>query len=236
MKTWVPKDEIAFAAKFGFLTRDLWLRFFETGGRTSQYVRWNRLTERQFFNAHPAARSGEVLVLNRANSWKFCFGDPVNPPPLAQLRHDELAASGALRLERGGLVSGVHSEAELKRTEFDWHNSLLKFPDLLVQVADHKIAIELELTQKSRDRYRKLGESFLRRSDLRYIIVVVPNKAIMNAIVRAFGDVETEIGFMKLECWQKDPCSGQIALAKSAVDFRVLNRELSKKHRELSSR
>lgn len=200
MKVWIPREEIAFAAKYGFLTRDLWLRFFETGGRTSQYVRWNRLTEREFFKAYPAARSDEVLVLNRANAWKFCLGDPVNPPPLAQLRHDELAASGAVRLERGRLVSGIQSEAELKRTEFDWHNALLKFPDLLVQVADQKIAIELELTQKSRDRYRKLVDCYLRRQDLRYIIFVVPNKAIMNALVRAFGDVETEIGFMKLEC------------------------------------
>jgi len=235
MKRWVPQAEIQFAARFGFLTKDLWINFFEIGGRTSKFVRWKRLLDRGFFKKHPASRSDDVLVLNPTNVWRFCSSEPVLPPPIAQIRHDEIAAHGALQLEASKLFSEIQPESQLKRIGFEWNRARDKYPDLAIRIGEEMVAIEMELTQKSAYRYRAIAESYLRRGDYKTAIFVVPNKAIMQAVVRAFSETKCELGFMKLEDWMKDPLSARIALANSGTSLRELGRELSRKHRESGS-
>lgn len=235
MKRWVPKAEIQFAARFGFLTKDLWLKFFEVGGRTSRFVRWKRLRDRGFFRIHPASRSDDILILNTANVWRFCLSEPVLPPPIAQIRHDEIAAQGALQLEASSLFSEIEPESQLKRVGFEWNGAKDKYPDLAIRIGEGRVAIEIELTQKSGFRYRGISDSYRRRAEYQYAIFVVPNKTIMQAVAKAFAKSQCELGFMKLEDWMRDPLNASIALAHSGTSLPELCRELSGEHRELGS-
>lgn len=228
VKRWEPIREIEFAAKFGFLSRRIWNENFCGGSKSWRNKKWALLQSRGYFRRHPAALCDDLLVLSASNPlvWKVCIGEPVRAPNIAQVRHDEILALGVMKLVSAKVTSSFQTDAELRRIEYS-SASDTKLPDLIVEIGPRRVAIELELTQKAKERYRKMVDVYSQRDDLTEIIFVVPSKAVMDAIMRAIAQgrtINAEIGFMKLPFWENDPVDSQIAFKKRYATLRSLNK------------
>lgn len=233
-RKWIPTKEIQFASRMGFLTRSLWDEHFARDSQASHYRNWRRMTERGFFKTHSGSRDESVLVLNPTNETvvKICGDAVAKPPYLAQLRHDEILGNGILKLLKSQTISSYTTEAELRMIEphrLHPNSCPPKLPDLLLRMGLLKeIAIELELTQKSRSRYRAQMTAYQHRESLAAIVFVVSGRAILEAILRAASDIRFPdikmIGFVTLADWESDTPSAKVSFQSGVVRLSELGK------------
>jgi len=235
MKPIMPEAEIRFAAKTGFLTKPLWREFFAEGKPRWQRETWRLLLARGFFCQHPSRRAIDVLVPNPRckDVINLVGGHLAAPPFVAQLDHDEIMARSLLRLSKANALASYQTEAELKklsplvRRRYSADENE-KFPDALVEMKSSlRLALELELTLKSRRRYLHILRTYRMREDFDKIIFIVRSQNIFESITQAMTDMyypvlERPIGFAWLEEWASDPLTARIDFKTSSTSWKNL--------------
>lgn len=231
-----PEAEIRFAAKTGFLTKEIWNGFFAEGGERWKRKQWRLLVERGCFRFHHSRRASEVLVLNTKNKDVIAMvGDDISAPPfIAQIDHDELVARTLLQFLKANTIANYQTESELKRLyplARSRRNSdeKEKYPDALIEIKSGlHIALEMELTLKSRKRYRHILRAYRMRQDADRIIFIVRSANIFESISQAVQDtyypiLERPIGFAWLDEWTSDPLKARIDFKSFSTSWREMN-------------
>jgi hypothetical protein len=241
MKRFEPIREIQFAAKSGFLTKDLWNEFFARGSLSWRYKVWNSFTEQKIFFPHYAKFASSTLILNRKHRLvqNIVGEELVSAPFVSQLDHDEQLARIVLGILKDGVATNYRLEPELKRlaTGFSRHyesSQKDKYPDALLQLANEKktrVAIELELTKKDPKRYRQIMDAYSSYKRADTVVFIVRTDRISQAIKQAmrdsyYPDWERPIGFGRLDDWRQTPALAQISFkdeVKSLSEMANLN-------------
>lgn len=216
----VVLPEVEFAVKVGFLTKALWKEFFAYGGIRWQQKLWRQFRVEEIFRSrsewpdlylpnfqHPMVKSIATYL--------------AKPPVLNQIAHDELVARTFLLLTRQYPGLETKTEALLKR-ESPLYNrgrkirDIEKHPDLVVTYRGDKIAIEIELNQKSKARYEAIFRSY-RRAGYSRILYVIRSEATKLAIKKASKEVQfptdvIPLGFGSIANWKIDP-------SRTPIDF-----------------
>lgn len=232
----LPVEEIRFAAKTGFLSRPIWEKHFATGRPRWRRQQWLLFRERDLFKKHPSRLPKDVLVLHRKHPGvKMTVGEAIAMPPFApQIEHDEMVAGIVLELERKGLLLGYRFEAEMRREEWGRprHGAERpKYPDALLELAENgrtiKVAIEVELSQKSHKRYRDVLQAYAGRKEIKYVLFLARSKAIFENLKVAmresfYLDRERPIGFCDLDAWLVSPGSAPIYFSSGEKNLRQI--------------
>lgn len=245
----VPEQEILFAAKFGFLSQKLWREFFTTRSAAQNSRVWRSYIERGYFKLHDCPFLKDILVLDKEgkNYLRKKGAVPVSPVHINQIDHDETVALIALLLMKSGQIEKYRTEAQLKKELWSWTRERKlgvgeKFPDLKLYIKTpngiEEVAIELELTLKNRDRYRKAMASYSRMPGLKTILFISDKQAIFDSLSRAiqhecFPTDERTVGYINLIEFLKDPMSTTIYLPankqttlqqmKDGVEFKTVS-------------
>ncbi len=187
------KDAQAFAARWGFLTRDIFYKFICQMRPSQQFRYWNFLLKKRLF-----IRSGSnpsVLFLSRQSRRQL--GQSARPSRFHSfINHDAIVADVALTLGQFNLISRYWLEDDLMRNPLDAHQILgggriYRLPDFVFDLKTRKsvlrCAIEIEKTCKTKSRYDKIALAY---SDYRRINLVLfgcVNKATESMIRRSFS-------------------------------------------------
>jgi hypothetical protein len=234
MKRHEPIPEIKFAAKSGFLSRDLWNEFFAHGCVSWQYKLWDSLTEKKIFLPHHSPIASTFLILNKRHPLveKTVGEKVVSSPLVAHLDRFETVATTVLRLLTLGLITGYQTESELKRLSpkivryYDTGQKEM-FPDALIQLANEggtRIAIEMELTKKTLRQYRPLIDAYsdFRLADM--VVFIVRTERISRTIKQAMRDScypesERPVGFGRIEDWLANPSLAKISFKEEVTSL-----------------
>jgi len=242
MKQYEPIREIKFAAKSGFLTKELCDKYFTSGSDDWKNKLWARLLKKEYFRKHYSKLAPHVFVLNaRSSLVKKLVGDEVvSPPFVSQLEHDEGIASSVLSLLRDSTITDFRLEPELKKrgSGLKRHYGAEqkdKYPDALVQLANEKktrIAIELELTKKDPKRYRHIMEAYSSFQRADKVVFVVRDDKITQTIKQAMRDSyypnwERPVGFVRLDDWNKSPSNAPIAFAEDTSSMFAMSKNVN---------
>lgn len=190
-----------FAAKFGFLKKDIFFEYLCPLRESQQYVYWRAFQSDGMFTT--AKRNSDVLHLTPKGYVSIGASSVGRRHPYL-LYHDGLVAKLLLELERTGLVHSFWTEAELLREPLEALSILGlanadKFPDLVVDIRGRdyhwRIAIEMETSRKSRIRYDEIALAYLRMKEIDLILFVCEDSALEGEVRRAFsGKVFQERG------------------------------------------
>jgi hypothetical protein len=232
----LPWREILFTAKTGFMSKALWREFFTNRSESRNSRVWNGYTRGGFFKKHDSKMLPGVLVLAEAAAAELeKRGIPlVTKPHLGQFDHDEKTARILLKLLRENILDGYTTEAELKRKFMVWMKTTrdgkdAKFPDLTLNMKHpckfRRVALEIEQSMKSQDRYRKVMTSYSSAKDVDAVIFISDRQTIFGRIARAMREVhypswERPVGFGEMEAWLKDPISAPIYLSRGVSSLR----------------
>lgn len=157
---------IEIAARFGFISQDIFTNYVTTRKRTVTYSVWSSLKKSDYFEQYDHSTISEnYLKLSRFGKWRVddhCSFIPVAPPSPRQLTHDEALVKFALHNERKGFIESARPEAHTKTQNSQFAKIFaaqnLKFPDLLFDLGApekrFRVALELERTRKSNSKYQ----------------------------------------------------------------------------------
>lgn len=183
---------LEFAARFGFITRALFFEYLCSFQRSLQYRFWAQLQKEGLIA--PAKTNGEGFYLTK-NGRASCRGKAIPARSIYFIEHDTLVAELLLVIQQSGLVLRYWTERDLK-SDFQLSYEVLgservsKYPDLVLDMKSAngslKIAIEVERSQKSRDRYNQLAMSCVGANRIGLFVFACENKAVSAAIARAF--------------------------------------------------
>lgn len=182
-----------FAAKFGFLRKDIFFEYLCPLRESQQYVYWKALQGDGKFTT--AKRNSDVLHLTPKGYLSIGASSIGRRHPYL-LYHDGLVAKLLLELERTGLVHSFWTEAELIREPAEAMSILGlanadKFPDLVVDLrgrnGNWRLAVEMETSRKSRVRYDEIALAYLGMKSIDLILIVCEDAALEMEIRRAFS-------------------------------------------------
>ena len=181
---------IAFAARFGFLSRGLFFSEVCRESRTQRYRKWKLLGESGFFRPVPYA--GTCVYLTAKAKYEFGLRD-VFDRPNRFFRHDECVARVMGAVDRTGLFPRAVTELELRSSSllayrlFD-SERIEKLPDVAFETSSDGrwIALEIELTLKARDRYSRMVLGLAHAPNIRTVLFGCERESIASAIHRAF--------------------------------------------------
>lgn len=240
----VPMREIHFAAKTGFLSKALWREFFTSRSESRNSRVWSGFVRDGYFKPHDSKMLPGVLVLAPGAIMELQKrGIPtVNKPHLGQFDHDEKTARILLKLQRADILADFTTEAELKRKFMVWLKTSrdgkdAKFPDLTLMMKHpckfERVALEIEQSKKSPDRYRKMMTSYSSAKDVDAVIFISDQQTIFGRISRAMKEVhypswERPVGFGEMEAWLSDPLNAPIFLSRGASSLKEWTTENTK--------
>lgn len=226
----IPLKEISFAAKTGFLSKALWQKFFTTRSYSRNSRIWHRFVEDGYFRPHESKMLPDVLILGNRSLVELERRGivAVTKPHLSQFDHDEKAANIILSLEKEKVLDSFTTEAELKRKNWLWMKTTrdgkdAKFPDLTLQLpvaAKYRtVALEIEQSKKTFDRYVKVMNSYATADEIKVVVFIANQQYIFNSISRAMKEVsypswERPVGFGEVEAWLKDPLTAPIYMSR----------------------
>lgn len=192
----ILQNAINFAARFGFLTKEIFfehLCFYQT---TQQYYHWNRLiTGGYFFKS----QKQHNLIYLTLKGKKLATVSVAPNKSLYILNHDILVAKIFLQLERTGKLLIAWTEFELSKDQYQTCillgvNRIDKLPDLLVDLQGAnktiRIAIEIENTLKAKDRYLRISQGYLSMKNVNLLMYGCSSLVIENTVARAFSGAE----------------------------------------------
>ncbi|MBY0314571.1 MAG: hypothetical protein K2Q26_03565 [Bdellovibrionales bacterium] len=222
----VPLKEIHFAAKTGFLSRAIWEGYFSKRSHTRNIRAWRNLVQEKYFAPHNSNRMGDVIILaDRGKKIVEASGsDVVSPPHINQITHDEIVSRIALGLMGSDNVVYIQTEGELRQKYMGWIKKTregreAKLPDLLLEIngpsQNIKVALEIELSRKNPERYRKVMNSYAAQKTAERVVFISNDEYIFDRLAKAMKDThypswEKPIGFSRLKEWTKDPMSADI--------------------------
>ena len=203
MRTTILTDAIRgpvrVAAKAGFLTKPIWIKFFARGEKRWQNRQWKALMDRGLFRPVPdyGFRETAVTLTEKGKNFALALGlSPVYAPHSKNLWHDEELIKLVLFLELQGWISKWATEQELKigdvgKKLFPNTGRPPKIPDLVIEWNGSKDkilwAIELERTAKEHTRYYDMVGAYKGISRFDSVLVIVASDAIEENIKRAQG-------------------------------------------------
>jgi len=242
-----PVNEIKFAAKAGFITKNIWSNYFATGSAGWKNKLWNSLLLRGHFQKHPSRRANDTLVLNSNDTLvrKLIGYEKSRAPFVSQIDHDETMARIILDLLKNNIITDYRLEPELKRMSPEVHRHFeskkkTKYPDSLIKLKNEdqtRIAIELELTRKEPKRYRDIIEAYATFKNAELVIFILRDDRLALTLKNAMRDKFypkhiRPIGFGKLCEWQENPAKAQIMFNEhitSLVELRMNNGKILNK-------
>lgn len=220
-----PENEIKFAAKAGFITKNIWINYFANGSEGWKNKLWNSLLLRGYFLKHPSRRANDTLVLNPNDNLvrKLIGYEKSRAPFVSQLDHDETMARIILDLLNEDIITDYRLEPELKRMTPEVHRQFelkkkTKYPDGLIKLKNEdqtRIAIELELTRKDPKRYRDIIEAYATFKNAELVIFILRDDRLALTLKNSMRDKFypkhiRPIGFGKLCEWNENPAKAQI--------------------------
>lgn len=192
----ILQNAINFAARFGFLTKEIFfehLCFYQT---TQQYYHWNRLvTSGYFFKS----QKQHGLIYLSTKGKRLATVSVAPNKSLYILNHDILVAKIFLQLERTEKLLNAWTEFELSKDQYQTClllgvNRIDKLPDLLVDLQGAnktiRIAIEIENTLKAKDRYLRISQGYLSMKNVNLLMYGCSSLVIQNTVARAFSGAE----------------------------------------------
>lgn len=232
----VPMREILFASKMGFLSKPLWEEFFARWSRAQNFRNWSKLVGDGYFRTHDSKMLRNVLVLApKASSELRKRGLlAVTQPHLGLFDHDAKVARIVLGLEKENVLDSFTTEGELKKKFMVWMKTThegksAKFPDLTLELRGSEkfktIAVEIEQSLKSLDRYKQVMNSYANRREIEAVVFVSDQQTIFNRIARAMKETnypswERPVGFGEMKEWLKTPASAPIYLNRGVSSIR----------------
>jgi len=189
----ITKEALEFAARWGFLTKDLFYDFICRMSSTQNYRYWRSLTEGGLF-VHSKA-SENVLLLSH-KSRRQMFGESARPSRLpAYIDHDSIVARFLMTLQQTGLVNRYWLENDLMSNPLDTYDILgsariHRIPDVVFDLKTStgviRCAYEVEKTTKTKSRYSKIGLAYLDYSKINLILFACGSLATEIAVRRGF--------------------------------------------------
>lgn len=195
----IPKREIEFAAKSGFLTKTIWMEFFNSSRRSWANDRWVGFKSRGLFTKHSSPLLSNCLVLNKSSPHiQGIISEDVSSPPLAtQVYHDELVARIILKLLSYDLIAETYYlEPEIRRIQQDDQRDQkrkghIKFPDAVFDLKTGsqllRVALEVEISRKSQERYKRIIKSYSTSTKIEKIIIVHFGNRIRSSFEKAIS-------------------------------------------------
>lgn len=206
-------EAISYAKKFGFISKAFYWDFLTPDSRSTKYVYWDLFLESNYFIPYQEIEtSSEFFYLNpRKASSRDVTTEAVSRRSPYYFFHDDKAMRIIHSLRVSGLVKSYWTEQELKSNRplaLDLlGGDYSKLPDLIfdLNISDQifRIALEVEITRKSNDRYLRsfIGYSNFRNVDL--ILFATQQPRISTALKeilskRFFDDSTRKFGFFDL--------------------------------------
>ncbi len=238
-----PTREIRLAAKTGFVSRDTWAQFFAHGSDRWLRNRWATIRDSRLFEALSKERAPEVMVLSSAGRIiaKREGYDPVSPPSILNLKHDDTLSKFVLDLESLGLIKAWKSEAELERKVIGDGSGislarLMKFPDAEINPTgseSHQVlAIEVELTLKSRIRYVDALNRYAGKKNLLGVLFIAGSDSIREALIETrekqkLALYSLPVGVMRLTEWKSKKLLAPVSFLKRDITLQELMTRVS---------
>ena len=180
---------------FGILSTQQIRELIFNGINTRTVLRRLRLLKKEgwLFSSEGLPNGGLVWVLTKKGALLFNSEGETRPINRNTLQHDITVSSLRIQLERLNLAEGWISEHILKKQAtkslFSWEKSIYQakypptVPDGLFITRSHQgemraVALEMELTLKSKIRYKKIFSQYEKKKDLWCVWYVVLNKSV----------------------------------------------------------
>jgi hypothetical protein len=227
-----------FVVKCGFVTKPLLIDLFGIQSRWSLARLSHAISQCRFFD--PLNTTPDFYAWRLSRSGKYEARSlglrPSYQPRITSRCHDEMALSIAVRLERLGIVTSWVPESVFiaqpnNRLMVMQDNRGQKYPDLLLimprSLEPVRVAIELELSQKSLGRYVKALTGYKAVRGIDAIVFVVRSPAIRSAIETAirktrFDQNRTPILFVEKNQLILNPIEAPLTGSIGTWNFRSL--------------
>ena len=187
-------DAIQFASRWGFLSRDIYFKYFCDKRRAMQYIYWKNITSSGYFVRSKVndqvcylTTKGKKLLSEESNSARFHV----------YIEHDTLVADLILMLQIQKKIVRYWTEAELKKSQLTAYSVLGgervdRYPDAVIDVNANgqieRYAIEIERKVKSRFRYNKMVLNYSYYKKLKGVLFGCDRLSTAKAIQNSFFD------------------------------------------------
>lgn len=187
-------EALEFAARWGFLTQQIFFEFICQMSKAQQYRYWVFLVGEGYFIKSKYA--DHVLILSKKG--RVGFGDLARPARSHfYVEHDSIVARILLALEARGLIVDSWLEDELMRNPIGAYTILgmpqiHRVPDLVfdLKTAGNQIvrcALEIERVTKSQPRYAKMALAYLNASKIDVVLVGCGQSTTERMVRRSFS-------------------------------------------------
>lgn len=186
------REVAEFISRFGFITRDLYFAYFCKQQRTQKYESWNYLLAQKWIVPHDSRKLSGYLS-PKAKSYFAPYSVPASP--LFYVEHDSVAAGFFLAMNTLGLVRQYWTEPELAAVPTEVYGILGsknadKIPDLVLDLdapyGSLRVALEIELNRKSKERYDQAALSYLSMRNIDLVIYGCRHEKSANQILNSF--------------------------------------------------
>jgi hypothetical protein len=246
-----PRAVITFAAKTGFITKEIFNEFFATGCDRSRRRQWQNLSRHGWMVAHESPLRPDVLVLSRKSRAKSHAGAwaEVWAPYIGMIHHDEILYRMVMGLQRSGLIREWTTEAEMKKVamrdlRLGGARINTKYPDALLTLDVPgnavKVALELELSRKSKRRYEDMAYAYRGMKDVRGVFFVCRNPGLVATIKNAFARAyfpthDKPLGFALVDEWRINPARAVLEMPSRKTTFFDLVGEIREKRHAMET-
>lgn len=188
-----PIEEILLAQKCGFLSKKIWRKFINQRKDSARKDRWRGFLRRNIFKPYGFKRGDDILYLNSESEIvkSVVGGDIMQPPPSYILKHDEIVVDIVLEWAKDKGIDNYYFENELRSApkvfgleRYD------KLPDAILEVDNARYAVEVEISKKYSERYRKALNAYAMSKRFKEIHYFTNSLQIKNSLLTASEDVE----------------------------------------------
>lgn len=181
-----------FAARWGFLTRDIFYDFLCPMSPIQSYRYWRHLKAQGYFVESDA--TDKVLLLSRKSRQTFKSACPSKLPHY--IEHDSATARLFLLFKSSGLIAHYWLNDELKDNPIEGYTilgarSLDYIPDLVFDLKSKdgnlRVAIESEVGRSSHHKLKKLAGSYKGHSRIQMVIFISQFEMVEAGIKKVFA-------------------------------------------------
>ncbi|MBL7670343.1 MAG: hypothetical protein JNM39_07635 [Bdellovibrionaceae bacterium] len=242
----IVKKAQSFAARWGFLTQDLFYDFICKMSPTQNYRYWHHLIQSGLFVVSKA--SPHVLILSRKSRQEI-FGKEARPSRLPMyIQHDAIAARFILLLSQTGLVENFWLEDDLLRNKILGYQLLgaeriNRIPDVIFDLKTPtgvlRCGLEVERTTKTLARYAKMALAYQGHKKIGIVILACGSPYTEGAVAKAFKfnlseDVRKAPGLFQYSSLQSNGLRTTIRFAQNEFSLAKFLEVVTKQTVELS--
>lgn len=190
----ILEEALEFAARWGFLTQQIFFEFICQMSQAQQYRYWAFLANEDYFVK--SKHADHVLILSKKGRAEF--RDLVRPARSHfYVEHDSIVARMFLALEARGLIVDSWLEDELMRNPIAAYTVLgmpqiHRVPDLVFDLKTAgnqtvRCALEIERVTKSQSRYAKMALAYLNANKIDVVLVGCGQSTTERMVRRSFS-------------------------------------------------